>query len=44
MTEFTYSLAEGATGGFFDLDVTLGNPGATNATVTTTSADGVTTR
>jgi subtilisin-like proprotein convertase family protein len=33
VTEFTYSLAEGATGTFFDLDVTLGNPGATNATV-----------
>jgi subtilisin-like proprotein convertase family protein len=33
VSEFTYSLAEGATGGFFDLDVTLGNPGATNATV-----------
>jgi hypothetical protein len=24
--EFTYSLSEGATGGFFDLDVTIGNP------------------
>jgi subtilisin-like proprotein convertase family protein len=33
VAEFTYSLAEGATGTFFDLDVTLGNPGAVNATV-----------
>ena len=33
VSEFTYSLAEGATGSFFDLDVTLGNPGPTNATV-----------
>ena len=27
VNEFTYSLAEGATGAFFDLDVTLANPG-----------------
>jgi subtilisin-like proprotein convertase family protein len=26
VNEFTYSLSEGATGGFFDEDVTLGNP------------------
>ncbi len=33
VNEFTYSLAEGATGTFFDLDVTLGNPTAVNAPV-----------
>jgi subtilisin-like proprotein convertase family protein len=33
VNEFTYSLAEGATGSFFDLDVTLGNPGTANAPV-----------
>ena len=32
--EFTYSLAEGATGGFFDLDVTLANPASADAPVT----------
>jgi subtilisin-like proprotein convertase family protein len=36
--EFTYSLAEGATGSFFDLDVTIANPagggGAPAATIT----------
>jgi len=31
--EFTYSLSEGATGGFFDEDVTLGNGADTPATV-----------
>ena len=34
VNEFTYSFAEGATGSFFDLDVTLANPGATDAPVT----------
>ena len=34
VTEFTYALAEGATGGFFDLDVTVANPGAATAPVT----------
>jgi hypothetical protein len=33
VNEFTYSLSEGATGGFFDLDVTLGNPTAAAAPV-----------
>ena len=31
VNELTYSLAEGATGDFFDLDVTLANPNATRA-------------
>jgi hypothetical protein len=31
--EFTYALAEGATGGFFDLDVTLANAGSAGAPV-----------
>jgi subtilisin-like proprotein convertase family protein len=34
VNEFTYSLSEGATGGFFDLDVTLGNVNGVNAPVT----------
>jgi subtilisin-like proprotein convertase family protein len=34
VSEFTYSLAEGATGGFFDTDVTLVNPAAVPAPVT----------
>jgi subtilisin-like proprotein convertase family protein len=34
VNEYTYSLAEGATGSFFDFDLTLGNPGATNAPLT----------
>jgi subtilisin-like proprotein convertase family protein len=29
--EFTYSLAEGATGSFFDTDLTVGNPNTTSA-------------
>lgn len=33
VNELTYSLAEGATGQFFDLDVTIANPGATSAPV-----------
>jgi hypothetical protein len=33
VSEFTYSLAEGATGSFFDLDVTLANPTAISAPV-----------
>jgi hypothetical protein len=33
VNELTYSLAEGATGPFFDLDVTLANPSAVNAPV-----------
>jgi subtilisin-like proprotein convertase family protein len=32
--EFTYSLAEGATGSFFDFELALANPNATNAQVT----------
>jgi subtilisin-like proprotein convertase family protein len=32
--EFVYTLSEGATGGFFDLDVTLGNPTGSAAPVT----------
>jgi subtilisin-like proprotein convertase family protein len=31
--EFTYALAEGATGGFFDLDITLANPGGAAAPI-----------
>ena len=34
VTEFTYSFAEGATGGFFDLDLTLANPTALAASIT----------
>jgi subtilisin-like proprotein convertase family protein len=34
VSEFTYSLAEGATGTFFDLDITLANPGVTDAPIT----------
>jgi subtilisin-like proprotein convertase family protein len=33
VAEFTYSLAEGATGGFFDLDVTAANPAGTDAPI-----------
>ena len=32
--EFTYTLAEGATGAFFDLDVTVANPAAGSAPAT----------
>jgi hypothetical protein len=31
VSEFTYSFAEGATGGFFDMDLTLANPSPTTA-------------
>jgi subtilisin-like proprotein convertase family protein len=31
VNEFTYSFAEGATGSFFDTDITLGNPSGANA-------------
>jgi subtilisin-like proprotein convertase family protein len=34
VSEFTYSLAEGATGEFFDLDITLANPAAADAPIT----------
>jgi hypothetical protein len=34
VSEFTYSLAEGATGTFFDLDVTLTNPEGVDAPIT----------
>ena len=34
VNEFTYSLAEGATGTFFDLDVTVANAAATDAPIT----------
>jgi subtilisin-like proprotein convertase family protein len=34
VNEFTYSFAEGATGSFFDLDLTLANPQSTDAPVT----------
>ncbi len=34
VNEFTYSFAEGATGGFFDLDLTLANPTGTAASIT----------
>ncbi len=34
VTEFTYSLAEGATGTFFDLDITLANPAGSDAPIT----------
>ena len=34
VTEFVYFLAEGATGDFFDLDLALANPTATDAPVT----------
>jgi subtilisin-like proprotein convertase family protein len=33
VSEFTYSLAEGATGTFFDLDITLANPAAADAPI-----------
>jgi subtilisin-like proprotein convertase family protein len=33
VNEFVYTLSEGATGGFFDLDVTMGNPTAAAAPV-----------
>ncbi len=33
VSEFTYSLAEGATGTFFDLDITLANPTAADAPI-----------
>jgi subtilisin-like proprotein convertase family protein len=33
VNEFTYSLAEGATGSFFDTELTFANPGAVNAPV-----------
>jgi hypothetical protein len=36
VTTLTYSLAEGATGSFFDLDILLANPTATPAPVTVT--------
>jgi hypothetical protein len=32
--EFSYALAEGATGGFFDFDLTMSNPSGDNAPVT----------
>ena len=33
VNEFTYSFAEGATGSFFDFDLTLANPAATDAPI-----------